>query len=76
MQVNATDCFDAHVRPFVILSGAITDEVSCGEGGIRTLGSDCSEQRFSRPPRSAALAPLLLAKMSTIYVSNNATARC
>src|SRR5215216_2994133 len=29
-----------------------------GGGGIRTLGRPCGRQRFSRPPRSTAPAPL------------------
>src|SRR6266478_4802903 len=33
--------------------------VSGGEGGIRTLGPPQEGQRFSRPPRSTAPAPLL-----------------
>ncbi len=32
----------------------------CGEAGIRTLGAQ-KAQRFSRPPRSTAPAPLLVA---------------
>ena len=31
----------------------------CGEGGIRTLGTLCRVQRFSKPALSATQAPLL-----------------
>src|SRR5205814_10536035 len=34
-------------------------QVTGGEGGIRTLGPPQEGQRFSRPPRSTAPAPLL-----------------
>ena len=37
-----------------------------GEGGIRTPGTDCSAQRFSRPPHSAALPPLRAARIAGI----------
>jgi hypothetical protein len=41
-------------------SGWGTEWVNGGEGGIRTLGPPQGGQRFSRPPRSTAPAPLRL----------------
>ncbi len=48
---------------FLMLFGTTWDnpeQLSGGEGGIRTLGPPQEGQRFSRPPRSTAPAPLQL----------------
>lgn len=51
------------------------EDIGGGEGGIRTLGPPQEGQRFSRPPRSTAPAPLRLSAVNPLNTAPARTAR-
>src|SRR5665811_1978629 len=52
------ECKSPAMATGLLLMIYLQNRLEGGEGGIRTPGTSCEAQRFSRPPHSTALPPL------------------